>query len=128
MEEIWGVLGVHGCSTCLAKKEDMGVPNPNPPPQPRNWEASIAAVKSARLELMKGHGHKGKAEDMLKQQGLLDYHLQGWNPFFRLPHTDFGCFPMDRLHGVYVLLCLGLHCIRGAFAGSGCLEGKCCCL
>ena len=100
MDEIWHVLGISRCSTCLVPEAEYGAVDASAPR--RSIRKAIAAIKGARGELDLGFGHKGKAEKLLADQNLLPFHMRQWNPFLLLPHVSFSCFPMDRLHGVYV--------------------------
>ena len=75
----------------------------------RSVKAAVSAVRQARQLVSLGRGHKTAAEEELRQQGLLPFHLQQWNPFLLLPHMDFHCFPMDRLHGMYVITPAPVH-------------------
>lgn len=76
----------------------------NEAPKMKQDEGETAEVPEEEMNLKLTKGHKGKAEDVLKQLRLLD-----WNPFCCLQHTDFRCLPIDRLHIAYVLLCLNLE-------------------
>lgn len=101
MEEVWRLLGIGKmCSTCLVKQEDMGSLEAVAPA--RSVSAAVAAVRRARALVAKGFGNKTAALEELQKEALLPFHLQQWNPFLLLPHMDFACFPMDRLHGMYV--------------------------
>ena len=103
MEEHWKLLGISGCTTCLAPPTAPGGGPPTQLFQARSFRAAIDAVARARAEAAKGRGHREAAKKILKEQGLLDVHLELHNPFFELFHVDYDCFPMDRLHGVYVI-------------------------
>ena len=100
MEEIWRLLGISGCSTCLVHADDMGTTQSDA--ALRSMPAAFAAVRSGRAMLLDGgqRGSIGRAKELVRSQGLLPIHLKLWNPFLVLPHVDFDCFPMDRLHGM----------------------------
>ena len=72
--------------------------------EPRSFALARRGVAKARDLLCRGQGFKTKAIAALNACGLLKIHLTLRNPFLELPHADFDCFPMDRLHGVYVCL------------------------
>ena len=102
MEESWRMLGINGCTTCRITQANMG--DPLVVAERRTFAAAKDAVGLARGMRSMGRGYIGRADDVLKEAGLLDAHMSLLNPFFELPHADFECFPMDRLHGVYVTL------------------------
>lgn len=106
MDEVWHLLGISECPDCLIRHEDMG--QLDVAATPRRFDAALAAVRAARAEAALGYGHKLTAKALLKEQGLLAMHLWQWNPFFFVPHAEYDCFPMDRLHGVYVGLARSL--------------------
>ena len=123
MEESWRLLGLasktHGCTTCLIRKDSMAALDHVAPR--RTFAEAKDAVAIARATLAFGHGYKGKAEAGLAKHGLLSIHMRLRNPFFELPHVDFECFPMDRLHGVYVGVCLRA-------CACACVDSCICCL
>lgn len=102
MEEHWKVLGISGCTTCLAPPAGPGRDPPTQLFRARSFRAAQDAVERARAEAAKGHGHGETAKKILRKEGLLDVHLDLRNPFFELPRADYDCFPMCRLHGMYV--------------------------
>lgn len=104
MEEHWKLLGISGCTTCLAPASGPGKAPPTQLFRARSFRAAIDAVARARTEAAKGYGYGEAAKKILKAEGLLDVHLHLHNPFFELPHADYLCFPMDILHGVYVIV------------------------
>ena len=105
MEEHWRLLGISGCTTCLAPPKEPGKNPPTQLYQARSFRAAQDAVERARVEAAKGHGHGEAAKQILRKEGLLDVHLELLNPFHELPHADYACFPMCRLHGMYVSRC-----------------------
>ncbi|MCG3769103.1 MAG: hypothetical protein JW384_00222 [Nitrosomonadaceae bacterium] len=100
MDEVWAILGISGCTTCLALPEDMGKFDQEFPR--RSFADAKKIIVQARKLL---HGLCGphrvtEARELLKANRLTKYHLGQWCPFLFVPHLDFNCFPMDRLHGV----------------------------
>lgn len=102
MEEHWRLLGISGCTTCLAPAKAPACAEPQVLYRLRSFRRAIDAVVRARAEAAKGRGHKEAALAILQLEHLLDVHLNLYNPFFELPHVNFNCFPMDRLHGMCV--------------------------
>ena len=100
MDENWHQLGIKGCTTCLVRKRDMADVECLAPA--RSFAAARLAVTKARAEKMLGRGHQTSAKGILKSAGLLPIHFILRNPFLELPHADYECFPMCRLHGLYV--------------------------
>ncbi len=92
------MLGVSGCTGCLVQKAELG--NMNARGVKRSMAHSIEVVRAALACAAKGYGFKTKARRILRKAGLTLYHLDQWNPFFRVPFADYECFPMDRLHGL----------------------------
>lgn len=98
------MLGVSGCTTCLIASENMGNPMCTAPL--RSFARARLVVANARdCASARVRGGITKARLMLRAEGLLENHLTLDNPFLQVPNLDFSCFPMDRLHGVYVLVC-----------------------
>lgn len=100
MEESWRLLGISGCTTCHIKPEGMG--DPARTARQRSFAAAKQAIAAARSKAGMGRGHLTRARELLAAESLLPVHMEQDNPFFQIPHADFACFPMDRLHGVYV--------------------------
>ena len=103
MDEVWRLLGISGCSTCMVHEDDMALVSSDA--RLRNVREAIAAIRAGRGALVAGgsRGYVGRARETVQQQALLSVHLKHWNPFLLLPHVEFACFPMDRLHGMCVM-------------------------
>ncbi len=100
MEETWRLLGISGCPTCLVHREELGCMDAGGPS--RSMTRAVHVARAARVKFNEGRGHREAALAMLRAEGLIPFHLTMRNPFFLLPHAEFSCFPMDRLHGMYV--------------------------
>lgn len=102
MEEVWGVLGITGCTTCLAHPKRLG-DTTGPPAAKRSLPDTLKAIREARA-MTKVAGKSKELRTLLARHRLTTVHLEALNPFLLLPHFDWECFPMDWLHGVCVLL------------------------
>ena len=110
LEEVWKILGVSGCPTCLISDGDLGDFAVTAPE--RSMADAKALVKEARLCIMQKRVEAPvtTAKDELKKWRLSAAHLKLWNPWFLVPHASYYCFPSDRLHAVYVTLeCILQH-------------------
>ena len=107
MDEVWAVLGISGCVSCCCSDSNMDKVDLVSPP--RSFADSLQTIWKAR-RLKSQRGNSERVDAMMAAKRLHPLHLHQANPFMLLPHADVECFPMDWLHGVYVLL--------GCFLGS----------